>query len=156
MADLRVDVFRHLARLGIDFFDRTQSGEIVSRLTADTTQIKAAAGANVSIALRNIILFIGAIGHDGGDEPAPVGAGAGRASRSIVLPLVGFGRSVRGRSRAAQDTLADASAYASEAIGAVRTVQAFTAGGAVTGPLRRRRRRRLRGRPRLDRRARAS
>ena len=79
----------------------------------------------MSIALRNLVLFLGAADHDGGDEPAPSGFVLG-AIPVIVLPLVGFGRAVRKRSRGAQDTLADASAYASELIGAVRTLQAFT------------------------------
>ncbi|MBZ9936725.1 ATP-binding cassette domain-containing protein [Mesorhizobium sp. BR1-1-16] len=132
VADLRADVFRHLASLGIDFFDRSRSGEITSRLTADTTQIKAVAGANVSIALRNIVMFIGAIGLMVVTSPG-LSALVLVALPVVVLPLVGFGRRVRVRSRKAQDMLADASAYASEAIGAIRTVQASTAEGAVTG-----------------------
>ncbi len=98
---------------------------MISRLTADTTQIKSAVGASVSIALRNLVLFVGGTGHDGGHEPAPVAFVLG-AIPIIVLPLYGFGRAVRKRSRAAQDTLADASGYAGELIGAIRTLQAFT------------------------------
>src|SRR5687768_4687728 len=60
VADLRTHVFRHITSLSPVFFDRTQSGEIVSRLTADTTRIKAAVGASVAIALRNLVLFFGA------------------------------------------------------------------------------------------------
>ncbi len=60
VADLRRDVFAHLMRLSPAFFDSSHSGELVSRLTADTTQIKSAVGASVSIALRNMMLFIGA------------------------------------------------------------------------------------------------
>src|SRR6187399_1919087 len=60
VADLRRDVFTHLLSLSPSFFDSARSGELVSRLTADTTQIKAAAGASVSIALRNFVLFVGA------------------------------------------------------------------------------------------------
>jgi ABC-type multidrug transport system fused ATPase/permease subunit len=62
VADLRRDVFAHVARLSPAFFDVNQSGEIVSRLTADTTQIKSAVGATASVALRNLILCIGAMG----------------------------------------------------------------------------------------------
>ncbi len=131
VADLRADVFRHLASLGIDFFDRNRSGEITSRLTADTTQIKAVAGANVSIALRNLVMFVGAIALMVVTSPG-LSALVLVALPIVVLPLVGFGRRVRHRSRKAQDMLADASAYASEAIGAIRTVQAFTAESAVT------------------------
>ena len=59
VADLRSDVFAHLTHLSLSFFDAARTGEIVSRLTADTTQIKAAVGASVSIALRNLVLFVG-------------------------------------------------------------------------------------------------
>ena len=65
VADLRTAVFRHLTRLDPAFFDAARSGEIVSRLTADTTQVKAAFGASISIALRNVFLFVGAHRHDG-------------------------------------------------------------------------------------------
>ncbi|PJF23766.1 MAG: ABC transporter, partial [Phototrophicales bacterium] len=60
VTDLRDEVFAHLLTLSPGFFDRRQSGELLSRLTADTTQIKSAVGASVSIALRNIVLFAGA------------------------------------------------------------------------------------------------
>ncbi len=132
VADLRADVFRHLTALGIDFFDRTKSGEIASRLTADTTQIKAVAGANVSIALRNLVMFAGAITMMVVTSPGLSGLVL-VALPVVVLPLVAFGRRVRLRSRKAQDMLADASAFASEAIGAMRTVQAFTAEASVAG-----------------------
>ena len=62
VADLRSDVFRHVTELSPAFFDRSQSGEIVSRLSADTTQIKSAVGATASLALRNTILGLGAVG----------------------------------------------------------------------------------------------
>ncbi|WP_348245928.1 ABC transporter transmembrane domain-containing protein, partial [Salmonella enterica] len=61
VADLRSDVFRHLSRLGPDFYETTHSGEVTSRLTADTTQIKAAAGTALSQALRNLIMLFGAL-----------------------------------------------------------------------------------------------
>ncbi|MCC7250723.1 ABC transporter transmembrane domain-containing protein, partial [Hyphomicrobium sp.] len=61
VADLRADVFAHLARLGPDFYERTHSGEVMSRLTADTTQIKAVAGSAISQALRNAIMLVGAL-----------------------------------------------------------------------------------------------
>lgn len=131
VADLRADVFRHLTGLGIDYFDRNRSGEIASRLTADTTQIKAVAGANVSIALRNLVMFAGAVAMMVVTSPH-LSALVLLAIPLIVLPLVGFGRKVRSRSRWAQDRLAEASAYASEAIGAMRIVQSFTAEGTVS------------------------
>jgi ATP-binding cassette, subfamily B, bacterial len=60
VADLRGDVFAHVTSLSSSFFDEARTGEVISRLTADTTQIKAAAGTSISIALRNFVLFVGA------------------------------------------------------------------------------------------------
>jgi ATP-binding cassette, subfamily B, bacterial len=125
VADLRRDVFAHLISLSPAFFDSARSGELVSRLTADTTQIKSAVGASVSIALRNMMLFIGAAAMMVITSPKLSGFVL-LAIPVIVIPLVAFGRWVRRLSRNAQDTLADASAYASELIGAIRTVQAYT------------------------------
>jgi len=125
VADLRRDVFAHLISLSPSFFDSARSGELVSRLTADTTQIKSAVGASVSIALRNIMLFIGATAMMVITSPRLSGFVL-LAIPAIVIPLVAFGRWVRRLSRNAQDTLADASAYASELAGAIRTVQAYT------------------------------
>ena len=125
VADFRRDVFAHVTTLSPSFFDRVQSGEIVSRLTADTTQIKSAVGATASVALRNAILGVGALAMMVFTSPKLSGLVI-VAIPVIVLPLVAFGRSVRRKSRLAQDTLAEASAYASEQIGAIRTVQAFT------------------------------
>jgi ATP-binding cassette, subfamily B, bacterial len=125
VADLREDVFGHLVSLSSAYFDTAKSGELLSRLTADTTQIKAAVGASVSIALRNLVLFVGGAIMMVVTSPR-LSAFVLAAIPVIVLPLYGFGRAVRRRSRAAQDTLADASAYAGELIGAVRVLQAFT------------------------------
>jgi ATP-binding cassette subfamily B protein len=125
VADLRRDVFAHLISLSPAFFDSARSGELISRLTADTTQIKSAVGASVSIALRNLMLFIGAAAMMVVTSPRLSGFVL-LAIPLIVLPLVAFGRWVRRLSRNAQDTLADASAYASELVGAIRTVQAYT------------------------------
>ncbi len=125
VADLRDAVFAHITTLSAAFFDTAKSGELISRLTADTTQIKAAVGASVSIALRNLVLFLGSAVLMVVTSPR-LSAFVLGAIPIIVLPLVGFGRAVRRRSRTAQDTLADASAYAAELIGAVRTLQAFT------------------------------
>jgi ATP-binding cassette subfamily B protein len=125
VADLRRDVFAHLISLSPSFFDSARSGELVSRLTADTTQIKSAVGASVSIALRNLMLFIGATTMMVITSPR-LSLFVLLAIPVIVIPLVAFGRWVRRLSRNAQDTLADASAYASELVGAIRTVQAYT------------------------------
>jgi ATP-binding cassette, subfamily B, bacterial len=125
VADLRSDVFAHLTHLSLSFFDAARTGEIVSRLTADTTQIKAAVGASVSIALRNLVLFVGGATMMVVTSPR-LSLFVLAAIPVIVLPLVGFGRAVRRRGRDAQDTLADASGYADELLGAMRTLQAFT------------------------------
>jgi ATP-binding cassette, subfamily B, bacterial len=124
VADLRRDLFAHLMRLSPSFYDAALSGEILSRLTADTTQIKAAVGASASIALRNLMLFLGAAIMMAVTSPH-LSALVLIAIPLIVLPIVAFGRQVRGHARAAQDALAQAAAYAAEAVGAVRTVQAF-------------------------------
>jgi ATP-binding cassette subfamily B protein len=126
VADLRRDVFAHLISLSPAFFDSARSGELISRLTADTTQIKSAVGASVSIALRNMMLFIGATAMMVITSPRLSGFVL-LAIPLIVIPLVAFGRWVRRLSRNAQDTLAEATAYASELVGAIRTVQAYTA-----------------------------
>ena len=125
VADLRRAVFDRLIQLSADFFDTAKSGELVSRLTADTTQIKSAVGSSVSVALRNLVLVFGSVTMMVWTSPTLSGWVLVLIALT-VLPLVAFGRLVRRRSRAAQDTLADASAYAAELIGAVRTLQAFT------------------------------
>jgi ATP-binding cassette, subfamily B, bacterial len=125
VADLRGDVFAHLTSLSAVFFDTAKTGEMVSRLTADTTQIKASVGSSISVALRNLVLFIGASAMMVVTSPQ-LSAFVLAAIPVIVLPLYAFGRAVRRRSRSAQDTLADASAYAAELIGAIRVLQAFT------------------------------
>ncbi len=124
VADLRSDVFAHLARLGPSFFEKTHSGEVMSRLTADTTQIKAVAGHTMSQALRNAIMLIGAFVMMF-ITSTHLSLLTLVAIPVIVLPLVGYGQAVRKKSRKAQDTLAEASAYAQENLTAVRTMQAF-------------------------------
>ena len=125
VADLRSDVFAHLTSLSAVFFDAARTGEMVSRLTADTTQIKASVGSSISVALRNVVLFVGASIMMVATSPK-LSAFVLAAIPIIVLPLYAFGRAVRRRSRSAQDTLAEASAFAAELIGAVRVLQAFT------------------------------
>jgi ATP-binding cassette subfamily B protein len=132
VADLRRDVFSHLTSLSPSFFDSASSGELMSRLTADTTQIKAAVVVSLSTALRNLMLFAGASTMMVISSPRLSGTIIA-VIPLIVLPLVAFGRRVRKLSRGAQDTLADASSYASELIGAMRTLQAFTNERLATG-----------------------
>ena len=124
VADLRSALFARLTTLDPGFFDAARSGELVSRLTADTTQVKSAFGVSVSMALRNLALFAGALAMMVWTSPQLSALVIG-AIPLIVIPLVVSGRAVQRRSRAAQDRLADASAYAAEAVGAIRTMQAF-------------------------------
>ena len=124
VADLRADSFRHIAELGPAFYERTHSAEIMSRLTADTTQMKSAAGSSLSQALRSVIMLIGALVLMFVTSPH-LSFLVLLAIPIIVMPLVAIGRWVRQLSRRAQDTLAEASAYAAENLSAVRTMQAF-------------------------------
>ena len=126
VADLRARVFQHLCKLDAGFFNSARTGELVSRLTADTTQLKATFGTSASVALRNFFMFVGAVALMVYTSPK-LSALVLVAIPVIVLPLYAAGRSVRKRSRAAQDTLAEASAYAAENLGAVRVMQAFGA-----------------------------
>ena len=132
VADLRADLFSHLTRLDPSFFDAEKTGDIASRLSADTTQLKATFGASASLALRNLFLFVGAIAMMVVTSPK-LSAFVLAAIPVIVLPLYAAGRSVRERSRRAQDRLADATAFATESLSAVRVMQSvqaerFTAG----------------------------
>ena len=124
VADIRRDLFAHLTELSPGFYDQEKSGEIISRLTADTTQIKSVFGATASMALRNLILGLGALAMMIVTSPR-LASLVVFAIPVIVLPLVFFGRNVRKKSREAQDTLAEATAYASESVSSIRTLQAF-------------------------------
>ena len=126
VADLRRDVFSHIINLSPEFFDKSRSGEIISRLSADTTQVKSAVGATASVFLRNIIMAVGAIIMMIVTSPK-LSAMVLVAIPIVVIPLIVFGRKVRKRTRLAQDRLADATALASEQVSAIRTIQAFTA-----------------------------
>jgi ATP-binding cassette subfamily B protein len=123
-ADLRSDVFSHLTTLTPAFYEVTHSGEVMSRLTADTTQIKGAAGSALSQALRNLIMLVGALSMMLVTSPM-LAALALLAIPLIVFPMLAYGRAVRRLSRVAQDRIADASAYAAENLGAITTLHAF-------------------------------
>jgi len=125
VADIRADVFKHLTGLSPAFYEVSHSGEVMSRLTADTTQVKAAASTAISQAIRNALLLAGAVIMMVVTS-TKLSLAVLIAIPIIVLPLAAYGRSVRARSRHAQDTLAHASAYASESLGQVRVLQAFT------------------------------
>jgi ATP-binding cassette, subfamily B, bacterial len=132
VADIRCDLFAHMTRLSPGFYDQEKSGDLVSRLTADTTQIKSIFGATASMVLRNFILGVGAVIMMIATSPR-LSSLVVIVIPLIVLPLVMFGRDVRRRSRASQDRLADATAYASEAVSSIRTLQAFANERLVTG-----------------------
>ena len=142
VADLRRDVFAHLSRLDASFYDSARTGELVSRLTADTTQIKAAFGASASIALRNLFMFVGATALMVYTSPK-LSALVLVAIPVIAAPLIASGRVVRRRSRRAQDTLAEATAFASESLGAVAHHAGLRRRGRQSGAFRRRDRKRL-------------
>jgi ATP-binding cassette subfamily B protein len=125
VADIRADIFRHLTGLSPAFYETAHSGEVMSRLTADTTQIKAAASTTISQALRNLVILVGAVAMMIVTSPK-LSLLVLIAIPIIVLPLVAYGRAVRSLSREAQDSLAHASAYASESLTQVRVLQAFT------------------------------
>ncbi|HSI39486.1 MAG TPA: ABC transporter transmembrane domain-containing protein [Xanthobacteraceae bacterium] len=130
VADVRAAVFAHLLRLDGAFYDQARAGELISRLTADTVQIKSAVGSSASVALRNIVLFAGATIMM--VVTSLWLSGLVLAVVPLIVAVLLFSaRGVRRRSRGAQDSLADASAYAAEAIGAVRALQANSAEAAA-------------------------
>lgn len=124
IADLRRDVFSHLLALSPAFYDRSDSGELLSRLTADTAQIKSVVGATLSVALRNLIMAAGAVLMMIITSPR-LSAYVLLAIPLIVLPLIAMARKVRAASRRAQDEQAKANALALEQIGAIRTLWAY-------------------------------
>jgi ATP-binding cassette subfamily B protein len=124
VADTRDLLFKHLLELSPAFFEANRSGEIVSRLTADTTQIKSAFSTSASIALRNLVMLAGAAIMMVVTSVKLSGLVL-LAIPLIVLPLIFFGRKVRSLSRSAQDTLAHSAAYAQERLVAVTAVQSF-------------------------------
>ena len=122
VADVRDTLFEHLLKLSPAFYESQKTGEVVSRLTADTTQIKSAFSSTASIALRNVVMLMGAITMMIVTSPKLAGL-AGLAIPLIVLPLVTYGRRVRVLSRTAQDKLAASAAFAQERLSAITTVQ---------------------------------
>ncbi|MGB7205005.1 MAG: ABC transporter transmembrane domain-containing protein [Anderseniella sp.] len=131
VADLRDSVFSHLLKLSPEFYDTAQSGEVLARLTADTTQVKNVFGSTVSVALRNLVMLIGAIVMLMVTS-LKLSAMVLLVIPLIVLPMVFFGRKVRKLSRAAQDTLAASAALAQETLYSVQAVQAFGQEGRIS------------------------
>ncbi len=125
VADLRSDVFRHLTRLSPEFYEKTHSSEVMSRLTADTTLIRSAVITAVSQSLRNAVMLTGAIIMMFLTS-LKLSLAVAFVIPLIMLPLILSGRFVRRLSRRAQDDLADASVYASENLAAARIMQAYT------------------------------
>lgn len=132
IADIRKAVFDHVLSLTPAFFEITRTGEVLSRLTADTTLIQTVVGSSVSMAMRNAIMLVGGLALMFATSVKLTGIVLA-AVLLILLPLILFGRWVRALSRKSQDRIADTSARASETINAVQTVQAFTQENAERG-----------------------
>jgi ATP-binding cassette, subfamily B, bacterial len=125
VADIRSRVYSHILALSPVFFETTRTGEVLSRLAADTTLVQTVVGSSASLALRSIVMSIGALVLMAITSPKLTGLAF--VSVPILLGLIMvMGRRVRGLSRAAQDRLADTSALAGETINAIQTVQAYT------------------------------
>ncbi|MFT3806564.1 ABC transporter transmembrane domain-containing protein [Arenimonas sp.] len=124
IADLRRKLYTHLLSLDMGFFERTRSGELVSRLAADTELLRGMVGSTISVALRSAITVLGSAVMMAVTGPK-LAASALIGIPLVVLPLVLSGRRVRGASKDTQDRIADATARAGETIGAMHTVQSY-------------------------------
>lgn len=123
-ADIRRAVFNHLLELSPGFYEVTRTGEVISRLTSDTTVLENAIGSSISMALRNALNMIGALIMLLITSPKLTGLVL--LGVPLVLgPIILFGRRVRKLSRASQDRVADVGAYIDEALHEIRTVQAY-------------------------------
>ena len=125
VADVRRAVYNHILTLSPGFFETTKTGEILSRLTTDTTVLQVVVGSSVSIALRNLLLFLGGTAMLLVTSPKLTGL-VFLVVPLVVVPIVLFGRRVRALSRASQDKIADVGSFVEETLGAIRTVQAYT------------------------------
>jgi ATP-binding cassette, subfamily B, bacterial len=123
VADLRNRLYGHLVGLDQSFYERTRSGELVSRLTADTELLRSVVGSSMSVALRSVVMVVGSVAMMVVTSPQ-LAAYTLVGIPLFVLPLVLGGRRLGRISRQSQDRVADANALASEALGAIRTVQA--------------------------------
>ena len=126
VADIRDKVFRHVVRMDPTFFEVTRIGEVLSRLTADTTLIQSISGVGISILLRSTIQFFGALALLAYTNLQLMGILV-IVLPIIIVPIVAIGHWVRKLSRDTQDRVADASGHAAEILNAVETVQVFTA-----------------------------
>lgn len=125
VADIRKAVFSHVLTLNPAFFESTRTGEVQSRLTTDTELIQTLVGSSISVALRNLLLFIGSAVLLGLTSPR-LAMLVALVVPLVVLPIVVFGRRLRKLSRESQDRVADLAAQASETLNAIGTVQAYT------------------------------
>ena len=125
-ADLRNAVYAHVIEQSPEFFETTQTGEVLSRLTTDTTLVQTVVGSSLSMGLRNLVMGVGALGMLVWTNPLVMGQVL-VILVLIVLPSLWFGRRVRKLSRASQDRVADSSAIAAEVLNAVPVVQSYTA-----------------------------
>jgi ATP-binding cassette subfamily B protein len=124
-ADLRNAVYSHVLRQSPAFFETTQTGEVLSRLTADTTLVQTVVGSSLSMGLRNAVMGIGALAVLVWTNPYVMVQVLGGLVL-VVLPSMWFGRRVRKLSRASQDRVADSSAIAAEVLNAIPVVQSYT------------------------------
>jgi len=127
-ADLRNAVYAHVLRQSPAFFETTQTGEVLSRLTGDTTLVQTVVGSSLSMGLRNAVMGVGALAMLVWTNPY-VMTQVFLLLVLIVLPSMWFGRRVRRLSRASQDRVADSSAIAAEVLNAIPVVQSYTAEG---------------------------
>ena len=125
IADLRKRVYARVVRMDPTFFEVTRTGEVLSRLTTDTTLVQSIAGVGISITLRSIINLIGSLVLLVLTSPRLTGMILVLIPL-IVAPLIAIGRRVRKLSRASQDRVAETSGLADETLNAIQTIQAFT------------------------------
>ncbi len=124
VADMRTAVFSHILKLSPGFFETTKTGEILSRLTTDTSLLQQVIGSSLSIALRNVVALIGGVVMLVVTDPR-LTALVALVVPTVVVPIILYGRKVRKLSRESQDRVADVGSYAEENLNAIRTVQAF-------------------------------
>jgi ATP-binding cassette, subfamily B, bacterial len=124
-ADLRNAVYAHVIEQSPEFFETTQTGEVLSRLTTDTTLVQSVVGSSLSMGLRNTVMGLGALVMLVVTNPYVMTQVLGMLVL-VVLPSLYFGRRVRKLSRASQDRVADSSAIAAEVLNAAPVVQSFT------------------------------
>ena len=124
-ADLRNAVYAHVVKQSPEFFETTQTGEVLSRLTTDTTLVQTVVGSSLSMGLRNAVMCIGAMTMLIVTNPVVMAQVLGILVL-VVMPSVYFGRRIRKLSRASQDRVADSSAIAAEVLNAIPVVQSYT------------------------------